>query len=61
MRRRVLHHDNIPAHLAKLITELHGSTGIKLMTHPPYTPDLASCDFFRLLLKRNYIESIWKQ
>lgn len=39
------HHDNAPAHRSKVCTEYLACTGIKLMEHPPYSPDLAPCDF----------------
>lgn len=40
-----LHHDNAPAHRAKACTEYLTTTGLKLLEHPPYSPDLAPCDF----------------
>lgn len=39
------HHDNAPAHRAKVSTDYLTSTGLKLLEHPPYSPDLAPCDF----------------
>ncbi|KAF2888656.1 hypothetical protein ILUMI_17517 [Ignelater luminosus] len=36
----------MPQHSAKLTTKFLRSAGIKLMSHSPYTPDLAFCDFF---------------
>lgn len=41
-----LHHDNAPAHTAATTREFLASEGVKLMSHPPYSPDLAPCDFF---------------
>lgn len=42
----LLHHDNAPAHTAaRTIDFIHG-TGVQLLSHPPYSPDLAPCDFF---------------
>lgn len=40
-----LHHDNAPAHRARACTEYLATTGLKLLEHPPYSPDLAPCDF----------------
>ena len=41
-----LHHDNAPAHTAAATREFLASEGVQLMSHPPYSPDLAPCDFF---------------
>ena len=41
-----LHHDNAPAHTAATTREFLANEGVKLMSHPPYSPDLAPCDFF---------------
>ncbi|KAF2880172.1 hypothetical protein ILUMI_25973 [Ignelater luminosus] len=40
-----LHHDNAPAHRAKTCTDYLTNTKLKLLEHPPYSPDLAHCDF----------------
>ena len=41
----ILHHDNAPAHRAR-DTELDiDLLGFSLLPHPPYSPDLAPCDF----------------
>lgn len=46
-RKKILfHQDNAPAHKAgKTITKMD-SLGFQLVPHPPYSPDLAPCDFF---------------
>ena len=41
----ILHHDNAPVHCARKVTALLDSWGWEIMTHPPYSPDLAPCDF----------------
>lgn len=46
LRRYFLHHDNAPAHRAALTTAFLDGSGIKLLQHPPYSPDLAPCDFW---------------
>ena len=58
----VLHHDNTPAHNAlsvKTFLMKHKNT---VLEHPPYSPDLAPCDFFLFLkiksaLKRTRFKS----
>jgi len=41
----VLHHDNAPAHTALSIREFLVKKNIPVLPHPPYSPDLALCDF----------------
>lgn len=41
-----LHHDNAPAHTALRVTHYLTSQGWSVVPHPPYSPDLAPCDFF---------------
>ena len=41
-----LHHDNAPAHTALSVIRYLTSLGWTLVPHPPYSPDLAPCDFF---------------
>lgn len=41
-----LHHDNAPAHSALSIREFLAEKKIPVVPHPPYSPDLAPCDFF---------------
>ena len=41
-----LHHDNAPAHTAAITREFLASDGVQLLSHHPYSPDLAPCDFF---------------
>ncbi len=42
----LLHHDNAPAHKALHTRTRLNKTGIKLLEQPPYSPDLATVDFF---------------
>ena len=44
--RTILHHDNAPSHRAALTQETIKNLGFELLDHPPYSPDLAPCDFF---------------
>ena len=41
-----LHHDNAPAHTALSICQFLAERNIATLEHPPYSPDLAPCDFF---------------
>lgn len=48
-----LHHDNASAHTARATTAFLEEKNVKLVTHPPYSPDLAPNDFFLFpLVKR---------
>ena len=42
----ILHHDNVPAHIALLIQQFLGKLKTAVMPQSPYSPDLAPCDFF---------------
>lgn len=42
----ILHHDNAPAHRAQNTTFWLANHDVQLLQHPPYSPDLAPCDFF---------------
>ena len=43
----ILHHDNnTPAHNALSVKRYLAKNNIPVMEHPPYSPDLAPCDFF---------------
>jgi [histone H3]-lysine36 N-dimethyltransferase SETMAR len=44
--RIVLHQDNASSHNAEETKKFLATNRIDLMTHPPYSPDLAPCDFF---------------
>ena len=39
------HQDNSPVHNSILVTDYLTKMGIKTVPHPPYSPDLAPCDF----------------
>ena len=38
--------DNAPVHNSILVTDYLSKMGIKTVPHPPYSPDLAPCDFW---------------
>jgi len=51
-----LHHDNAPAHTALSVTRYLASLGWTVVPHPPYSPDLAPCDFFLFPTMKKNIE-----
>ena len=38
--------ENAPVHNSILVTDYLTKMGIKILSHPPYSPDLAPCDFW---------------
>ena len=40
------HQDNIPVHNSILVIDYLTKMSIKTVTHPPYSPDIAPCDFW---------------
>lgn len=46
LRNLLVHHDNATAHTAMQTREFLAQRNIQLVGHPPYSPDLAPCDFF---------------
>jgi hypothetical protein len=42
----ILHHDNTPTHRAVTTNEFLVEHNISSLPHPPYSPDLATCDLF---------------
>ena len=40
------HQDNAPVHNSILVTDFLTKLGIKTVSHPPNSPDLAPCDFW---------------
>lgn len=46
-KKKVLfHHDNAPAHSSRIVAAKLHELHYELLPHPPYSPDLAPCDFF---------------
>ena len=45
-RGLLLHQDNAPAHRANQTRQFLEEQGVQEVGHPPYSPDLAPCDFF---------------
>ena len=42
----VFHHDNAPSHTALVLRDHFVKTFTHIFPQPPYSPDLASCDFW---------------
>jgi len=40
------HQDNAPAHNALSVKQFLANKNITVLEHPPYSPDLAPCDFY---------------
>jgi len=45
----ILHHDNAPTHTSHLVQQLLVKQGTAQLQQPPYSPDLAPCEFFLFL------------
>ena len=43
----ILHHNNAPAHTSHLVQQFLAKHGTAQLQQPPYSPDLAPCDFFQ--------------
>jgi len=57
----ILHHDNTPCHTSLLVRQF--LSNITVCPHPPYSPDLAPCDFWlfpkaKMTMKGKRFESI---
>lgn len=42
----MLHHDNAAPHTSKIVISYLEQEKVNILPHPPYSPDLAPCDFF---------------
>lgn len=42
----ILHHDNAPSHIAMIVRNFLTKNATNIIHQPPYSPDLAPCDFF---------------
>jgi len=59
----LLHDDSAPSHRALVTREFLAHRGTITLPHPPYSPDLAPCDFFlfpkmRLQLKGRFFDRV---
>jgi len=51
-------HDNAKPHIAKEVKKYLESEGIEIIRHPPYSPDLAPCDFWLFdLIKKQLVDA----
>ena len=41
----MVHHDNAPAYAATKVQQFFAGNNTAIVQHPPYSPDLAICDF----------------
>ena len=53
-RSWLLHHDNAPAHNALGIREFLTTNNVATLEQPPYSPNLAPCDFFVSQTQRSH-------
>jgi len=42
----IIHHDNAPPHRSFKVSQFLSKNNVKVTSHPPYSLDLALCDFF---------------
>ena len=42
----VLHHDHAPTHRSFIVSHFLAQNRTTVLEHPPYSPDLAPCDYF---------------
>ncbi|QQP56491.1 Mariner Mos1 transposase, partial [Caligus rogercresseyi] len=52
------HFDNAPCHTANSTKEFLAKKGIKVIDHPPYSPDLAPADFFYYPVMKKMLEGV---
>jgi len=52
----ILHHDNAPAHNTLSVKRYLTKNNIPVMEYPPYSPDLAPCDFFLFPKKKSALK-----
>ena len=56
LQTAILHHDSASSHKAEQTTETIRILGFELLDHPPYSPDLAPCDFFSFSIDQDCYE-----
>ena len=52
----ILHHDNAPAHDVLRVCKFLAKNSITKMDHPPYSSDLAPCDFWLFPKLKNVLK-----
>jgi transposase len=48
-KQLIIHHDNAPTHRSFKVSQFLAKNSMTVVPHPPYSPDLAPCDFFLFL------------
>ena len=52
VRGQLLHPDNASVHIAAVTLDCLAANDVLLVTHPPYSPDLAPCDWFFVFFRQ---------
>ena len=50
LRGLLFHHDNASSHTSAITFDFLTENGVQLVSHPPYSSDLAPCDWFEWFL-----------
>ena len=56
--RLIVHHDNASSHSAHQTVRFLTNSGAEILGHPPYSPDLAPCDFFLFPTVKNKMRGL---
>ena len=56
VRGLLLSHDNARAHTVAVTLDFLAANDVQLVTHPPYSPDLAPCDWFLFLSAKRQLK-----
>ena len=51
----ILHQDNAPVHVSRVVKQTMSDLNIEPLQHSPYSPDLAICDFFLLPTVKDHL------
>jgi hypothetical protein len=52
----LLHHDNVLVHTALSVQQFSATKNMAVVPHPPYSSDLAPCDFFLFLTMKSKLK-----
>ncbi|KAI6646834.1 Transposase [Oopsacas minuta] len=56
LRGMKFHHDNAPVHIARKTKDYIKQSGLELIYHAPYSPDLAPCDFWLFPIIKHHLK-----
>ena len=56
LRGTFLIHDNSSSHPSKMTRQFIDESGLQILPHPPYSPDLAPCDFWLFPRIKRYLK-----